>query len=187
MVIKIFRNRQISKNILRIGWRSRGRLPTRTHQSFSRVIPDSVVEVSMMSVKPGRGSRNFNTHEKVTADRERSTWWINLGLFLLMRKPSMIASLRLNNADWLICFRHFKDIPHRAVEFTGFNIVLSNHMGGQHNKSEFVIQMITMVDWCIRASPRINRSKRTGRYRIHDEYFFSNLRYSLCKINWDVI
>ena len=92
-----------------------------------------------------------------------------------MRKPSMIASLRLNNADWLICFRHFKDILHRAEEFTGFNIVLSNHMGGQHNKSEFVIQMITMVDWCIRASPRMNRSKRTGRYRIHDEYFFQIL------------
>ena len=69
-------------------WFTFSRLPTRTHQSFSKVIPYSAVEVSMMSVKPGRRSRNSNTHEKVTADRER--------------EPSMIASLRLNNADRLM-------------------------------------------------------------------------------------
>ena len=69
-------------------WFTFSRLPTRTHQSFSKVIPYSAVEVSMMSVKPGRRSRNFNTHDKVTADRER--------------EPSMIASLRLNNADRLM-------------------------------------------------------------------------------------
>ena len=47
---------------------------TRTHQSFSKVIPDSAVEVSMMSIKPGRRSRNFNTHEKVTATLTRAIY-----------------------------------------------------------------------------------------------------------------
>ena len=48
-------------------------------------------------------------------------------------------------------FRHFKTSPQRLIEYDGFIIVLSTYMGRHYSKSDFVLQMIAMVDWRIQA------------------------------------
>ena len=83
-------------------------------------------------------------------------------------------------------FQHFKTSPQRLIEFTGFNIVLASYMGRQYNISDFVLQMIAMVDWRIRARndgpPDLQKRMTILEGIVYIINIISSLRYLLNKM-----